>query len=105
MDTFIVVDVVECHTQVGHHKCVWGENRGRSGRRSVNREKGVDCGELAANFFFLDVEETSNVFDHLLVGKGQFIIGGTVWMLQSTQIFAPLLKATTLTYYPTNHRH
>jgi len=34
---------------------------------------------LTADFFFLDVEEAGNVFDHLLVGKGQVAVSRTVW--------------------------
>jgi len=71
---------------VSHHKCVQGENRGRNGRGSVNREERADCGELAADFFFLDIEETSNVLDHLLMREGQFITGRTVRRGRSNHI-------------------
>jgi len=30
-------------------------------------------------FFFLNIEETSNVLDYLFVRKGHFITCGTVW--------------------------
>ena len=70
MNAFVVVDIVKRRTEVSHHKCVGGENRSRNRRGSVDREKGADCGELAADFFFLDIEEASNVFNHLFVGEG-----------------------------------
>jgi len=54
---------------MSHHERIRGENRGRSGRRSVNWEEGADCGELAADFLFLDVEEVSDMLDYLLMGK------------------------------------
>jgi len=44
----------------------------------VNGKKGVDGRELAADFFFLDVEEASDVLNHLLVGESQFIASGAV---------------------------
>ena len=69
VDAFIIIDVVEHCAQVGHHECVWSENRGRNRRGSVDGEKGADCRELMVDFFFLDVEETSDVVDHLLVGE------------------------------------
>ena len=67
VNAFIVIDVVKHCAEVGHHEHVRGENRSRSGRGSVNGKEGANCGELAANFFFLNVEETSDVLDHLLV--------------------------------------
>jgi len=71
---------------MGHHKCVGGENRGRNGRGSVNGKEGADCGELAANFFFLNVEELSDVYDHLLVGESQLAISGAVWRRRGNDI-------------------
>ena len=50
-----------------------------SGRRSVNRKEGADCGELTADFFFLNIEEASDVLNHLFVGESHLIAGGTVW--------------------------
>ena len=38
INAFVVVDVVERHTQVAYYKCVWGKNGGRNGRGSVNGE-------------------------------------------------------------------
>jgi len=54
---------------MSQHECIGGENGGRSGGGSVNGKEGADSGELTANFFFLDVEEASNMLDHLLVGE------------------------------------
>jgi len=54
---------------VGHHKRVGGKNRGRSGQGSIDGEERVNSGELAADFFFLDIEETSDVLDHLFMGE------------------------------------
>ena len=69
MNAFIVIDVIKCRARVSHHECVGGENRSRNRRGSVNGKEGADCGELAVDFFFLNVEETSNVLDHLLMGE------------------------------------
>jgi len=78
MDAFVIIDVIERHAEMGHHECVRGENRGRNGRGLVNRKEGVDCGELAANFFFFDIEKLGDVYDHLFMGEGQFAVGRTV---------------------------
>jgi len=86
VDTFVVVDVVECRAWVSHHECVQGENRSRNGRGSVNGKEGADSRELAADFFFLDVEEASNVLDHLFVGKGQVAAGRTVWRGRGNEV-------------------
>ena len=43
-----------------------------TGRRGVNRKKGAIRGELAADFIFLDIEDTSDVLDHLLMGNSHF---------------------------------
>ena len=69
MDAFVVVDVIECCAQVSHHECVGGENRGGNRRRSVNGEEGANGGELVVDFFFLNIEETSDVLDYLFVGE------------------------------------
>ena len=79
MDAFIVIDVIERHAKVGHHKCVGGKNRGRNRRGSVDGKEGADCGELVADFFFLDIEESSDVFNHLFVREGQLAVSRTVW--------------------------
>jgi len=63
---------------VSHHKRVGGENRGRNERGSINGKEGVDSRELAADFFFLNVEEAGNMLNHLLVGECQFVTGRTV---------------------------
>ena len=44
----------------------------------IDGKKGVDCGELTTNFFFLDVEESSDVYDHLLMGESQLAIGRAI---------------------------
>ena len=62
----------------GRHICVRGKHGSGSRRGSVNGKEGMDSGELAADFLFLNVEETSDVLNHLLVGKSQLIAGGTV---------------------------
>ena len=67
-----VIVVFELSSRVGEcrdHSSVGSENSNRSQRGSVNRKERAVGGKLAANFFFLNVEETSNVFDHLLMGK------------------------------------
>jgi len=38
------------------------------------------------NFFFLDIEEASDVFNHLLVGESQFVAGWTVQRRGSDKI-------------------
>ena len=43
-------------------------------RGGVNRKKGAIGGELAADFIFFDIEETGDVFDHLLMGQSHFRI-------------------------------
>ena len=70
MDAFVVVDVIERHAKVGHHECIGSEHGGRSGRGPVNRKERACGRELTADFFFLNVKETSDVLDHLLVGIG-----------------------------------
>ena len=79
MNAFIVINIVECCAQVSHHECVGGENGSRNGGRSIDWEKGADCRELAADFFFLDIGEASNMFDHLFMGKSHLVTGGAVW--------------------------
>jgi len=79
MDAFVIINVVKRRAEVGHHKCVRGENRGRSGRGLVNGKEGANCGKLAANFFFLNIEEAGNVLNHLLVRECQFAACGAVW--------------------------
>ena len=69
MDAFIIIDIIECRAQMSHHKCIGGEDRGRSGRGPVDRKEGVDGRELAAYFLFLNVEELSDMYDHLLMGE------------------------------------
>ena len=86
MDAFIIIDIIKHYAEVGHHECVGGENRGRNRRGLVNGKEGVDCGELAANFFFLDVKELSDVYDHLLMGESQFAVGGTVWRRRGNEV-------------------
>jgi len=86
MNAFIVVDVVKRRAEVGHHERVGGENGSRSRRGSVNGKEGANCGELAADFFFLDVEKVSDVFDHLLVRESHLIIGGAVWRRRGNDI-------------------
>jgi len=78
VDAFIVIDIIECHTWISCHQRVRSENGGRNGRGCVNGEKGMDCGELMADFFFLDIEEASDVLDHLLMRESHFIVGRTV---------------------------
>ena len=64
--------------ECGDHVSIWGENGNRCRRRSVNGEEGAIGGELVANFFFFNVEETSDVFDHLLMGESHFRAGWAV---------------------------
>ena len=71
-----VNDVYEFVTRVGG-KCVRdGDVTVRRG--DVDRKQGVIERELAANFFFLNVEEASDVFNHLFVGKGHLRVGWAV---------------------------
>ena len=63
---------------MSQHKCIGGKNRGRNRRESVNGKEGADCGELAVDFFFFNIKKTSDVFNHLLVGKGHLVTGRTV---------------------------
>jgi len=86
MDAFVIIDVVERCAEMGHHEHVGGEDRSRSGRGLVNREKGANGGELAADFLFLNIEETSDVLDHLLVGESQVTVGGAVRRGRSDKI-------------------
>ena len=46
----------------------------------------ADCGELVTDFFFLDIEETSNVLDHLLMGESHFVASGAVWRRGSDNV-------------------
>ena len=69
MNALVVIDVVERRAQVGHHDCIGSEDRGRYRRGPIDGKEGVDCRELTADFFFLDVEELSNVYNHLLMGE------------------------------------
>ena len=78
MNAFVVVNIIERRAEVSHHKCVRGENRGWNRRGSVNREKGADYGELAMDFFFLDIEKTSDMLDHLLMGESHFVTSRAV---------------------------
>jgi len=78
MNAFVVVDIVKCPAEVGHHKCVGGKNRSRNRRGSVNGKEGVDSRELAVDFFFLDVEKVSDVLDHLFMGKSHFAVSRAV---------------------------
>jgi len=78
MDAFVIINIVERCAEIGHHKHVGGEDRGRSGRGSINGKEQADGRKLAADFCFLDIEEASDVLDHLLVGERQFIAGRTV---------------------------
>ena len=78
MNAFIVIDVVEGGAHMSQHEHVRGENRGRNGRGLVDGKEGADCGKLTADFFFLNVEEASDVLDHLFMGECQFVAGGTI---------------------------
>ena len=77
-NAFVIVDVIERCTYMSQHKCIGSENRSRNGRGSVNREEGMDSGELMANFFLFNIEEVGDVFNHLVVSQGHFIAGRTV---------------------------
>ena len=41
---------------------------------------------MAMNFFFLNIEESSDVLNHLLMGKGQVAAGRTVWRGRGNEI-------------------
>jgi len=75
-----LVVVFKLHARVeecgGRHVCVRSQY---SCREPVNGEEGVDCGELVADFLFLGIEKTSNMLDHLFVGKSQLIASRAVW--------------------------
>ena len=58
--------------EYGDHIGVRGEDSNWSRRRPVDGKKRAVGGKLAANFLFFNVEETSNVFNHLLVGESHF---------------------------------
>jgi len=75
----MVIDIVKCCTGVSQHECVGGKHQGRNRRGSINGKEGADRGKLMANFFFLDIEETSNVLNHLFVGECQLVASRTVW--------------------------
>ena len=79
MNAFVVVDIVKHCAGIGHHKHVGSKDGSRSGRRLVNGEEGMNGRELAADFLFLNVEESSDVLDHLFVGEGHFVAGRAVW--------------------------
>ena len=55
--------------QVSHHERVRSKNGGRNRWGSVNGKEGVDGGKLAADFFFLNIEEAGDMLDHLLMGE------------------------------------
>jgi len=78
VDAFVIVDIVELCAHVSHHKCIGSEDGGRNGRGSVNRQERTNCRKLAVDFFFLNVEEAGDVFDHLLVRESHFFTGRTV---------------------------
>ena len=86
VDTFIVIDIVERCAEVSHHERVRGKNRSRSGRGSVNGKEGVNSGELAVDFFFLDVEEVSDVLNHLLVRKSHLAVCRAVRRGRSNEV-------------------
>ena len=50
------------------HGCVRSKYSSGSRRGSVNGKERADSRELAVDFFFLNVEKASDVFNHLLVG-------------------------------------
>jgi len=86
MNAFVVVNVVECRAQLGHHKHVGGKNGGRNGRGSIDGKEGVDSRELVADFFFFDIEETSDMLDHLFMGESHLVAGGAVWRRRSNNV-------------------
>ena len=71
---------------MSQHKRVGGENGSGNGRGSVNGKERTNGGELVANFFFLDIEESSNVLNHLLMGKGQVTASRAVWRRGSDNV-------------------
>ena len=86
MNAFVVVDIVKHCAQVSHHECVGSENGDRSGRGSIDRQKGADSMELAVDFFFLDVEKASDMLDHLFVRESHLIAGGAVWRRRGNDV-------------------
>ena len=62
----------------GRHVCVGGKHGSGSGRGSVNGKEGTDSGELAADFLFLNVEEMSDMLNHLLVGENHLFTGRAI---------------------------
>jgi len=66
VNAFVVIDVIDC---CAHYKGVRGKNSSGSGRRPVNGEERANSGELAADFFFLNVEEARDVLNYLLIGE------------------------------------
>ena len=62
----------------GGHVCIGYKYSNRSRRGPVNGKEGADGRELAADFFFLNVEEAGDVFDHLFMGQDRFIAGRAV---------------------------
>jgi len=79
MDAFVIVDVIEHRAQVGHHEHVRSEDGSGNRGAPVDGKEGADSGELMSHFFFLNVEETSNVLNHLFMGEGHLVAGGAVW--------------------------
>ena len=76
-----VVVVFEFSPRVGErrdHHSVRGENSNRSRRGSVNGEERAVGRKLVANFFFLNIEELGDMFNHLFMGKGHLQAGWTV---------------------------
>jgi len=71
---------------MSHHECIGGENGSGNGRGSVNGKEGADCGELAADFLFLNVEKTSDVLNHLFMRESQFVVSWTIRRRGSDQI-------------------
>ena len=71
---------------MSQHKCVGSKNGGRSRRGSVNGNEGADCRELAVDFLFLNIEEASDVLNHLFVGKSHFVAGRTIWRRRSDKV-------------------
>jgi len=55
---------------MSQHECVGGKNGSRNGRGPVNGKEGANGRELAADFLFLDIEESSDMLDHLFMGQG-----------------------------------
>ena len=62
----------------GDHRCVRGEDIDRSGQGSVNGKERAVSGELVANFF-LNIEETSDMLDHLFMGESHL---GASWAVR-----------------------